>query len=269
MCGRYVQVSSPTILVERFHVDEVAVPAPPEADYNVAPRKEVLTVVQRASGRPDAEDDDTPEEAAPEEAAPVARGDGPVRALEQMRWGLVPSWAEDPKIGDRLINARAESVAGKPAFKTAFRKRRCILPADGFYEWQAVKGRKQKQPMFIHRRDGEPIAFAGLWEVWRDHAVPDAPWLLSCAIVTTRANAKMAPIHDRMPVMLPEVAWDTWLDTRIDDNARLEALLVPPPDDIIELWPVATLVNSAQNNGPELVERVQPAEPAEPNTLFP
>ncbi len=182
-----------------------------------------------------------------------------------MRWGLVPSWAKDPKIGDRLINARAESVAEKPAFKTAFRKRRCILPADGFYEWQAVPGQKRKQPMFVHRVDGEPLAFAGLWEVWRDHEQPETPWLLSCTIVTTRANATMAPVHDRMPVILPEGAWDTWLDPRVDDRARLEALLVPAADDLIELWPVSTMVNSANNNGPELAERV---DPEEPQTLF-
>jgi putative SOS response-associated peptidase YedK len=186
-----------------------------------------------------------------------------------MRWGLVPSWAHDPKIGDRLINARAESVAEKPAFKTAFRKRRCIMPADGFYEWRRISG-KQKQPVFVHRRDGEPIAFAGLWEVWRDHATPDAPWLVSCAIVTTRANATMEPIHDRMPVMLPENAWDTWLDVRVGARDVLEPLLVPAPDATIELWPVSSAVNNAANNGPELVERVEPEpEPEPPPTLFP
>jgi putative SOS response-associated peptidase YedK len=181
-----------------------------------------------------------------------------------MRWGLVPTWADDPRIGDRLINARAESVAEKPAFKTAFRKRRCILPADGFYEWEPGPGRR-KQPVFVHRRDGEPIAFAGLWEVWRDDTVPDAPWLLTCAIVTTRANAVMEPIHDRMPVMLPETDWRTWLDPDVADLARLEAMLVPPPDEEIELWPVSTRVNSADTNGPDLVERI---EPVEPDTLF-
>lgn len=246
MCGRYVQVSSPTLLAERFEVDEIAITETPEPDYNVAPRKQVLTIIQRKPADPD---EDSP--------AP--------RVLEQMRWGLVPSWAKDPKIGDRLINARAESVADKPAFKTAFLKRRCILPADGFYEWQAVTGRKQKQPVFVHRRDGEPIAFAGLWEVWRDQARPETPWLLSCTIVTTRANATMAPVHDRMPVLLPEPAWDTWLDPRVDDPARLEALLVPAPDELIELWPVSTMVSSADNNGPELTERVEPEEPL---TLF-
>ena len=148
MCGRYIQVSSPTLLAEHFHVDEIAIDETPEADYNVAPRKEILTIVQRDREDPDAESD-----------APPA---GAIRVLEQMRWGLVPSWAKDERIGDRLINARAESVAEKPAFKTAFRKRRCIIPADGFYEWQRFEGTKKKQPMFVHRRDGEPIGFARL-----------------------------------------------------------------------------------------------------------
>ncbi len=249
MCGRYIQVSSPTLLMEHFGVDEIAIPETPEADYNVAPRKEILTVVQRGLEDP--------------ETGPG----GGIRVLEQMRWGLVPSWAKNEKIGDRLINARAESLAEKPAFKTAFRKRRCIIPADGFYEWQRFPGTKRKQPMFVHRRDGEPIGFAGLWEVWR--ANPDEPWLLSCSIVTTRANSVMEPIHDRMPVMLPEAAWQTWLDVRVDDHALLEPLLVPPPDAEIEVWPVSTMVNRADNNGPELVDRVAPIEPDVPNTLFP
>jgi putative SOS response-associated peptidase YedK len=245
MCGRYIQVSSPTLLVERFGVDEVVIEDTPEPDYNVAPRKAVMTIVQRGL--------DDPETAA----------DGGVRVLEEMRWGLVPSWSKDVKIGDRLINARAESLAEKSAFKTAFRKRRCIIPADGFYEWRRLEGPKRKQPMFIHRRDGEPIGFAGLWEVWRESA--DEPWLLSCAIVTTRANATMEPIHDRMPVMLPETGWDPWLDVRIHERDVLDPLLEPAPDADIEVWPVSTNVNRADNNGPELVERV---EPETPNTLF-
>ena len=258
MCGRYIQVSSPTLLVEHFDVDEIAIEENPEADYNVAPRKEILTIVQRdhLHGERGSEDD-PPAESEPSE---------PIRVLEQMRWGLVPSWAKDEKIGDRLINARAESVAEKPAFKTAFRKRRCIIPADGFYEWQRFEGTKKKQPMFVHRRDGEPIGFAGLWEVWRENA--DAPWLLSCTIVTTHANSIMQPIHDRMPVMLPEAAWKTWLDVRVNDRAELESLLVPAPDAEVEVWPVSTMVNSANNNGPELVDRVEPIEPEAPNTLF-
>lgn len=248
MCGRYIQVSSPTLLTEHFGVDEIAISESPEADYNVAPRQEVLTIVQRGLN------------------TPGAAADGGTRVLQQMRWGLVPSWAKDEKIGDRLINARAESLTEKSAFKTAFRKRRCIIPADGFYEWRRIAGKKQKQPMFVHRRDGEPIAFAGLWEVWREAA--ESPWLLSCTIVTTRANSVMEPIHDRMPVMLPEGTWDTWLDVRVTEPATLDPLLAPAPDAEIELWPVSPMVNSARNNGPELVDRVEPIEPEPPSTLF-
>jgi putative SOS response-associated peptidase YedK len=234
MCGRYIQASSPRLLAEHFDVDELAITESPEPDYNVAPRVQVLAVVQSA---PD------------------------LRVLEPMRWGLIPSWATETRIGDRLINARAESVAEKPAFKTAFEKRRCIVPADGFYEWQRRGGSKTKQPMFVHRRDGDPLAFAGLWEVWR--AAPDDDWLLSCAIVTTRANAMMEPIHNRMPVILPRTAWDAWLDRDVHGLAQLSDLLEPVADDLLEMWPVSTAVNSARNNGPELTK------PVPPDTLFP
>jgi putative SOS response-associated peptidase YedK len=226
VCGRYVQASSPDLLAEMFKVEKVQLPEPEgerEADYNVAPRKQVPAVIQRDQ-----------------------------RVLESLRWGLIPSWAKDPKIGDRLINARAETLREKPAFKHAFRKKRCILPADGFYEWQPVPGRKQKQPMFVHARDGEPFAFAGLWEVWRDPSDPDAPWISSCIIVTTQANATMKPVHDRMPVILPESSWDQWLDPANEDVEQLGKLLVPAADALIELWPVATTVNNVRNNGPEL-----------------
>ncbi len=192
MCGRYIQVSSPTLLVEQFNVDEVVIEETPEADYNVAPRKEVLTIVQREAPRTIGRD----------RGRPAGSGSSSRCAGAWCRRG-----PRTPKIGDRMINARAESLTEKAAFKTAFRKRRCIIPADGFYEWQRFEGTKKKQPMFIHRRDGEPIGFAGLWEVWRED--PDVPWLLSCTIVTTRANAMMEPIHDRMPVMLPETGWQT------------------------------------------------------------
>jgi putative SOS response-associated peptidase YedK len=165
-----------------------------------------------------------------------------------------------------MINARAESLTEKAAFKTAFRKRRCLVPADGFYEWQKLS-EKKKQPMFIHRGDGEPIAFAGLWEVWRP--APTEPWLLTCSIVTTRANGMMAPVHDRMPVMLAEDEWDTWLDVRIHDAAALEPLLEPPPDDLLEMWPVSARVNKADNDDADIVARVEPEpEPEPPATLF-
>ncbi|HUI47104.1 MAG TPA: SOS response-associated peptidase [Acidimicrobiia bacterium] len=227
MCGRYVSVSSPTILAERFHVEEVrAKPADP--NYNVTPRAEV-PVVADSRGR---------------------------RVLDVVRWGLVPSWAKDQSIGDRMINARAERIQTSNAFKRAFERRRCIVPADGFYEWQPIEGRKQKQPWFIRRRDCEPLAFAGLWEIWHDRSLgDDAPRIRSCTIITTEPNEVMRPIHDRMPVILPESAWDTWLDAENRNVESLARLLVPLPSEELELWPVTTLVNKPAENGPELLER--------------
>jgi putative SOS response-associated peptidase YedK len=226
VCGRYVQASSPELLAERFGVDDVRIEEH-EARYNIAPRAEVPAIRRRQDRT----------------------------VLSSLRWGLVPSWAKDPKMGDRLINARAESVADKPAYRTAFERRRCIIPADGFYEWRKVAGQRRKQPMFVHRRDGEPMAFAGLWEVWRENE--DDDWLRTCAIVTTHANDLLAPIHDRMPVILPERAWDTWLDPETSPET-LQGLLVPVPDDIVVVYPVSPLVNSADNEGPELVHEIEP-----------
>ncbi len=235
MCGRYVQVSSPRLLAEHFDVDEV-VTEPHEPDYNVAPRADVYAVLEREPGS---------------------------RLLESLRWGLVPSWADDLKIGDRLINARAETIAEKPAYRRAFARRRCILPADGFYEWKPLpkqgSARVRKQPMFIHQRDGEPLAFAGLWEAWRDPDDQDSPWVVSCVIVTTRANEVLAPIHDRMPVVLDEANWSGWLDPTEHDLDRLTPMLVPAPPEWFVTYPVGTLVNKAANNGPELVSPVEPA----------
>lgn len=230
MCGRFVQVSSPELLVERFGVDEVAAPTR-EPSYNVAPRATVFAVRDRAA-------------------------DGERRRhLSELRFGLVPSWAKDPKAGDRMINARAESLGEKPAYQRAFQKHRCLVPADGFYEWQRRAGRKQ--PMLIHRRDGEPMAFAALWAAWRDPGEPDGEWLRSCAIVTTNANDTLAPLHDRMPVVLEERDWDQWLDPTIADGDELRRMLAPAADDLLVAYPVSTAVNSADNDGAELVERVE------------
>jgi putative SOS response-associated peptidase YedK len=168
---------------------------------------------------------------------------------------LIPSWAKDAKVGDRMINARAESLADKPAYERAFRRHRCLVPAEGFYEWQRRGSRKQ--PMFIHRRDGEPMAFAGLWAAWRDANDSDGKWLRSCAIVTTNANEALAPLHDRMPVVLEESDWDRWLDPASGDVDALAHLLRPASDDLLVAYPVGIGVNSADNDGPELVERVE------------
>ena len=243
MCGRFVSVSSPQLLVDRFGVEETAIDER-EPDYNVTPRAMVPIVRDRP---------------------PRKGADGPTRrALTMVRWGLVPSWAESTAIGDKLINARAESIAEKAAYKRAFRRRRCIVPADAFYEWRPSKQtstkRPPRQPYLIHRRDGEPLAFAGLWEIWRDETIsdPDAPdaWVRSCAIVTTRANALLEPIHERMPVVLDEQVWDTWLDPTTDDVGALESMLVPAPDEWFEVYPVSTRVNAPANNDADLVKPV-------------
>ncbi|MGZ4713450.1 MAG: SOS response-associated peptidase [Acidimicrobiia bacterium] len=229
MCGRFVQASSPTVLAEYFDVEELALDEAPAPSWNVAPRAEVLSITEH-EGR---------------------------RRLGRMRWGLVPSWAEDPSVGDRMINARAESVAEKAAFRTALERRRCIIPADGFYEWQAGAGGR-KQPVYIRNRSGSPLAFAGLWEVWRDADLADGPWLRSCTVVTTAANATIAPVHDRMPVMLDRSEWSGWLDRAEHDVAALTTLLDPAPDDLLELWPVGPRVNSARNDDARLIVREDP-----------
>jgi putative SOS response-associated peptidase YedK len=271
MCGRFVQASSPELLAERFGVGEIDVDGGREPDYNVTPRAWVPVVRER---RPKANAScagilrrSEPGPSGPARSAESGkRDDPPTRVLSLLRWGLVPSWAKSPAIGDKQINARAESIAERPAYKRAFLRRRCIVPADAFYEWKPVtdapsSGRRPpKVPYAVRRRDGEPLAFAGLWEIWRDPAVaadddPDA-WLRTCAIVTTRANDLLAPIHDRMPVVLPEAAWDRWLDPKNEDLTTLEGLLVPAPDEWFEAYEVSTRVSKPENNDADLLQRV-------------
>ena len=180
------------------------------------------------------------------------------RRLESMHWGLVPMWAESPSVGSRMINARAETIAAKNAFRPAFEARRCLIPADGFYEWHKVGGDpKRKQPMYIHRADGAPFAFAGLWEIWRDRNDPAGGSLHSATIITTEANEEMAPIHDRMPVILGPTSWSQWLDPDEHDLDRLRRLLVPT-GDALAMHPVSNAVNNVRNDGPELLDRVEP-----------
>jgi putative SOS response-associated peptidase YedK len=227
VCGRYVSVSSPSLLATHFGAEEVRT-EDVEANYNVTPRAEVPIVA-------------------------VSRG---VRVLDRVRWGLVPFWAKDLSIGDKLINARAETVATKPAYRRAFERRRCIIPADGFYEWRAEEGSKQRQPFFIRRRDGEPLAFAGVWEAWYDPNVDAPTRLRSCAIVTTIANEELAPLHHRMPVVLSAPVWGEWLDPRRNDVASAQRLCAPLPDGELVFHPVSKLVNKPDNNGPELLDEV-------------
>src|SRR5690606_34944666 len=197
MCGRFVSSSTTDEIAKYFEVDQVS-ESLLEPNYNIAPSTDVYAVLET----------------------------GDVRRLEPLHWGLVPIWAKDLKVGNRMINARAETLAEKNAFKHAFAKRRCIIPADGFYEWTKVPGQKKKQPWFIHATDGKPLAFAGLWEVWRGPDRDRDEVVHSCTIVTGAANERMAAIHDRMPIILPREAWDTWLDPEQHDLQLLGKLLV-------------------------------------------
>jgi putative SOS response-associated peptidase YedK len=279
MCGRYASARKRIELLEEFRVERDRVTEPLAADYNVAPTKPVYAVISR--------------EARPEEAASQAQGaadaaaapalqpgvTGVARELRVVRWGLVPFWAKDPKIGSRLINARAETVDSKPAFRQAFKRRRCLLPADGYYEWQrpdgassdepggaraggAKSGGAAKQPYFITRDDGRPLAFAGLYELWRDAALPDdhqRAWLWTATIITTSAPDDLGKIHDRMPMVIAPDRWSDWLDPACDDPADLMALLAPAASGGLISYPVSTAVNSVRNNGPQLIERIEPA----------
>ncbi len=243
VCGRFVSSSPPDELARYFdaeppaeRLEEAAVDPAAGPNFNVAPSTGVY----------------------------VVRSDGSVRHLDRFRWGLVPSWAKDVAIGNKMINARMETVGSKPAFRRALAKRRCIVPADGFYEWTTVPGQKKKQPWFIHRPDGEPYAFAGLWEVWRAPATEEGdpaprPWLRSCTIITGPANERMAKLHDRMPVMLPPSAWDLWLDPTVADIDLVGRLLVPAGPEVIAFHPVTTDVNNVRNNGSHLLDVVDVA----------
>ena len=219
MCGRYSLTADLGELARRFEFDgdwEAF-----ERRYNIAPTQEVLTVVG-----------------------------GERRRAGFMRWGLIPHWAKDPKIGSRMINARAETVAEKPAFRDALR-RRCLVLADSFYEWHRSGG--ARRPMRVAMRSGEPFAFAGLWSVWTD---PEGNRIPSCAIITTAGNDLLRPIHDRMPVILPREMEEPWLDAGIDDPGALGNVLTPYPDDAMGVYEVSTLVNSAAHDGPEVIARM-------------
>jgi len=239
MCGRFVSASPPDEIAKYFAAEApLSAAEGAEPNWNVAPTTDIFVVLS----------------------------DGGTRRVAAHHWGLVPFWAKDPKVGNRMINARAETIATSGAFKHAFKKRRCIVPADGFYEWKKVPGQKQKQPYFIQRPDGEPFAFAGLWEEWKgpgatDAAAPaaePAERLRSATIITTTPNEAMAAIHDRMPVILPASAWDDWLDPDNDDLATLGKLLVPAPSSLIVMHPVSTEVNNVRNRGAQLTAPVDP-----------
>lgn len=194
---------------------------------------------------------------APTQQAPVVRVEGGDLRADNFRWGLVPAWAKSPKdMRAPLINARSETVAEKPSFRSAFKKRRCVVPADGFYEWRQDK--KTKQPYYIHLPEHRPFVFAGLWEHWESKSDIDGPSIDSFVIITTDANKKIAPLHDRMPVILPDDKIDMWLDPNVEDADALHSLLVPLPDDMVDYYPVGTRVNSYKFDEPGLIEPVTP-----------
>lgn len=238
MCGRYASSNEQASLVTEF---EVTVPPTAELapDYNVAPTKQVYAVLDRVVGA------------------------GSERLLADVRWGLVPSWAKDPGIGSRTINARVETAASKPSFRSAWARRRAILPADGYYEWHTptdgprqAKGKPLKQPYFIRRSDGATLAMAGLYELWRDRSVtdPDAPgaWLWTACVLTTAATDDLGRIHDRMPIAVASESWDRWLDPAFSGDPH--RLLDPAATArALRAYPVSTAVNSVRNNGPELL----------------
>jgi putative SOS response-associated peptidase YedK len=181
------------------------------------------------------------------------------RVAELMRWGLVPHWAKDPAIGAKLNNARIEGMAEKPSFRQAVRRRRCLLPASGFYEWQALPGGRAKQPWYISPVGAPFFAMAGLFEAWRPpDADPATPWLLSCCVVTTAAHALMAPIHERMPVMLPPEHWDAWLARDRQDPAALAPLMQGLPEGAMQAWPVGRAVGRASEEGEQLITPLAP-----------
>jgi putative SOS response-associated peptidase YedK len=233
VCGRYTSTSTTAQVAAFFAAEEVKTDELP-LRYNVAPSQQVYAIAERR---------------------PKGEGDEPRRQLGSFKWGLVPSWAKDPSIGNRMINARAETLSSRNAYKRALARRRCIIPADAFYEWQVqeFEGRRRKAPYVIQHRDGTPLAFAGLWEVWHD--AEEQP-LRTCVIITTEANRLLAPIHDRMPVVLPREAWDEWLDPDNQDVTRLQKLLVPAPEKEFEAYQIGTLVNNVRHEGPGLIEPI-------------
>ena len=227
MCGRITLASKVSALHDLIDFDLDLMPGELSSRFNIAPTQPVLAF--RMS---------------PDHAKPVP-------AL--LQWGLVPFWADDVKIGSRMINARSETVVEKPAFRAALKYRRCLIPIDGFYEWHKAAESRTKTPYFIHRPDRRPFALAGLWESWnKDGTGP----LETCTILTTHANAMMGMLHDRMPVIVQARDFDRWLKTDPKEAAGLQDLFEPAPDDFLQAWPVSTAVNSPAHQGPELAEPV-------------
>jgi putative SOS response-associated peptidase YedK len=218
MCGRFTLTTDLDQLEERFSFHTANLAFKPH--YNIAPSQQILAVIGAEE-----------------------------RRAELLRWGLIPSWAKDPSMGDRMINARAETVAEKPSFRRALQKRRCLILADGFYEWK--KEGKKKTPMYITLKSHEPFGFAGLWETWKS---PDGEAIHSCTIITTTPNALMEPIHNRMPVILTHDAEARWLNRTIEDPERLLPFLAPYSADAMEAYAVSSAVNSPRNDAAECIQ---------------
>jgi putative SOS response-associated peptidase YedK len=214
MCGRFVRITPISVLSLKFKVEQVVSNLAPS--YNIAPSQEIV----------------------------IIKDDG-VRQLVQSKWGFIPSWARDPSIGNKMINARSETVSEKPAFRSAFKKKRCLVIADGFYEWRAEG--KRKFPMYIRLTSGECFGFAGLYNAWTS---PDGVKTCSCTIITTEANETVQPIHDRMPVILPRDKEDIWINPALEDKEQLLAMLKPYPSEAMLAYEVSTEVNSPQFNSP-------------------
>jgi putative SOS response-associated peptidase YedK len=250
MCGRFTLTAGQEAIIRRFAASALKGgddAAPPDAPrYNIAPGQGVLAV---------REDRDRKE-----------------REVVALTWGLVPFWAEDPKIAYKLINARSETAASKPAFRGPMRHKRCLIPASGFYEWKQPGGGRPKQPFFIFPAEAKDrpaeglMAFAGLWEHW---GAPDGSEVESCTILTTEANEALSSLHHRMPVILRETDWARWLDTEAEKPEQVCDLLKPAPEDFLAMYPVAPLVNSPRNDRPELIEKTDAHSlPGEQQELF-
>jgi putative SOS response-associated peptidase YedK len=243
VCGRYASARKAEDIAASFGIRPERVEGSIDADYNVAATKPVYAIVERTPRNEDI--------------------DVPVRQLRVARWGLVPSWAKDISIGNRMINARIETAAEKPSFRRAFVARRCLLPADGYYEWwkgTGPDGKQVKQPFFIRPRDGSILAMAGLYEFWRDpEKEGDDAWLFSVTVLTTTAEDGLGQVHDRMPLMVDPAQWHTWLDPAQQDPGVIRSLLTPAAPGVLEAYPVSREVNDVRHEGAHLIDPV-PAE---------
>jgi putative SOS response-associated peptidase YedK len=242
MCGRFTLTDPDQDLAAQFSLPEIPEMVP---RYNIAPTQQVAAV--RVVAMPDSA----------EAARTAATGDA--RELAMLQWGLIPFWAKDPKIGARMINARSETVAEKPAFRAAFRRRRCLVVADGFYEWQ--KTERGKQPFYIHLRDRRPFAFAGLWEHWKGPAelaeqstLGQGVAIQSCTLLTTAPNDLIRPLHNRMPVIVRPDDYDLWLDPEVRQIERLQPILDAYPTEEMVAYPVSRFVNKPGNDDPRCIE---------------